>query len=496
MIVMKFGGSSVGSAAAVKRVASIVHSQVHLQPVVVVSAFGNTTDQFAAILKHAASGESYMVWKLIKELREYHFCIAEDLLGTRELDLIDRNLRQTFRDLHVHMSEACDGERTITAEEKASTLSLGEQISSLIVCAAFRQLGMASSHVDARNLILTDDQFLEATPRYWETYAKIRWTIPELARKSVVVLGGFIGATECGHTTTLGRGGSDLTATIVGAAINADEIQIWKDVDGILTADPRLKPDALLVKSLSYEEAGALAKAGAKVLHPETIAPAQRLRIPITLRNTFSPEAQGTSIQFRSAGAALKSIVCKSDITLLEISSCRSDMSIGDLSKAMSLLVANQKRSVELLGVTPSSLFLAFDSSVKDSNLPLDLNGCMETHVRSSHALITLIGDGIVAHEISSSCVKNLLHALGADVLPIEASSLALRIAVHQGALAECLNKLHQAFFASPDPNLFAKPSYVSTARRESRIPAKLKDRDSRIQQALTLSGTRLAVHH
>ena len=155
MIVMKFGGSSLASAAAIRRVASIVQSQLHLKPVVVVSAFGDTTDHLASILKHSAAGESYPAWKLIKELREYHFSVAEDLLGALELEAVDQGLRESFRDLHVRMAEVCDGERTITPEEKDRTLSLGEQLSSLIVAAAFRELGVASCHMDARKLILT-----------------------------------------------------------------------------------------------------------------------------------------------------------------------------------------------------------------------------------------------------------------------------------------------------------------------------------------------------
>lgn len=501
MIVMKFGGSSVSSAAAIKRVASIVQSQIHRQPVVVVSAFGDTTDQLAAILKHAAAGQAYLAWKLIKELREAHFCIAEDLLGTRELEAIDRYLRQTFRDLQVRMSEACEGERYITAEERASTLSLGEQLSSLIVCAAFRQLGMTTSYVDARDLILTNNQFPDATPLYWESYARIRRSIPALARTSIVVLGGFVGATEGGQTTTLGRGGSDLTATIVGAAVNADEIEIWKDVDGILTADPRLKAEALLVKSLGYEEAAALAKAGAQVLHPETIEPAERLRIPITLRNTFNPEEKGTQIKFRwprgvSESVVCKSIVCKPGVTVLEISCADSGLSIGEFSEAMEKSISSHKRNVALLGASASALFIALNGPVSDSALPMRMKAFTQTHIRSGQTLITLVGAGIAAHEQRTNRVRNLLQGTGALVLPPGSCSSTLRITMPEQAGTGCLNKLHDAFFASPDASMFAAPSRRATPGRDSCMGAKSKDRAARTRQALTLAGTRLAVHY
>lgn len=389
MIVMKFGGSSLASPSAIKRTAAIVHSQVNREPAIVVSALGDTTDQLARILKHAAAGESYLAWKLIKELREYHFCVAEDLLGSKQLESVDQFLRETFRNLHVRMSEVYDCERTITPEEVDSTLSIGEQLSSVIVTAAFQQLGIPCCHLDSRKLILTDNHFSHASPRFWETYAKIRWTVPLAAHKSAVVLGGFIGATEEGQTTTLGRGGSDLTATIVGAAVNAEEIQIWKDVDGILTADPRMKKEALLVKSLSYQEADALAKAGAKILHPEAIAPAQRLRIPIVLHNTFNPTSAGSNITLTSNRAPAKSIVCKSGITLLEISSARAGVSIGECSQALNALLASQKQKVEPLGMSGSVLYLAVDSAASEIELCAPSTASIQAHLRTGQSLLT-----------------------------------------------------------------------------------------------------------
>ena len=205
---------------------------------VVVSAIGETTDQLLKIVEHAARAESYLAWKLQEEVRTYHFCLAEDLLSGERLELIDRYIRQTFRDLHVRILEVCEGERALNSELRDWVASLGEQLSSRIVAAALQEHGLQAQYMDSTKLILTDERFTNATPRYWETYARIRWSIPIAARTHVVVLGGFIGATEDGRTTTLGRGGSDLTASIVGAVVNADEIQVWKDVDGMLTWDP------------------------------------------------------------------------------------------------------------------------------------------------------------------------------------------------------------------------------------------------------------------
>ncbi len=491
---MKFGGSSLASAAAIRRVASIVHSQLHLKPVVVVSAFGDTTDHLASILKHSAAGESYLAWKLIKELREYHFSVAEDLLGALELEAVDRALRENFRDLHVRMSEVCDGERTITPEEKDRTLSLGEQLSSLIVASALRELRVASCHMDARKLIFTDNQFSNATPRYYETYAKIRWTIPIAASKSVVVLGGFIGATEQGLTTTLGRGGSDFTATLVGAAINATEVQIWKDVDGILTADPRRRNDAWLVKNLSYQEAAELAQAGAQVLHPKTIAPVARLRIPVSLRNTFNPQADGTRIQLNPPAVAAKSIVCKTGVTLLEVSSGSSGVCVDECLQELNSLPHVREHCVEVLGKTESVLYLALNTTLRQPDVPFEMGACMETHLRTEQTLLTLVGAGIASDESLASRIGVALAGFDAFIVPRESSAISMRIAVPERHLSVCLAALHKLLFAAPNPAIFAKPSLAPAPGRKPLHDALPKDRASRIQKALAFLDTRSAL--
>jgi aspartate kinase len=412
--------------------------------------------------------------------------VAEDLLEPFELQAIDQRLRESFRDLHVRMSEVCDGERTVTPEEKDRTLSLGEQLSSLIVASALRQLGVASCHMDTRKLILTDNQFSNATPRYYETYARIRWAIPIAADKSVVVLGGFMGATEQGQTTTLGRGGSDFTATLVGAAINASEVQIWKDVDGILTADPRRRSDAWLVKNLSYQEAAELAKAGAQVLHPHTIAPAARLRIPVTLRNTFNPQAEGTRIQLNPAAVAAKSIVCKTGVTLLEVSSGNSGVSIAECSQQLNSL------PLEVLGMTESVLYLALNNTLRQPDVPFEMGACMETHLRTEQALVTLVGTGICSDESLINRIGVALADSDAFILPREASASSLRIAVAERHLAVCLASLHKLLFAAPNPAIFAKPSLAPAAKPLR--AALLKDRASRIQRALAFLDTRRAL--
>lgn len=314
MIVMKFGGSSLASPPAIRRVSQIVRDHLPHHPVLVVSALGDTTDSLAAALELAKRGECYLVSRVRQQLENYHLCLAEDLLSPSAFLKISEFIRQSFQDLHLTLLQLCEGERSFSPELQDWTLALGEQLSSRIVAAALSDCGTCAQHFDSRKLIVTDDQFTRATPRVWETYARIRWSLEHAARTAVPVLGGFIGSTEDGRTTTLGRGGSDLSASLIGAALNAEQIQFWKDVEGILTWNPKLKDAPLGIRHLTYSEAAELATAGAGVLHPDTIAPAQRLRIPVFVRNTFDPAAKGTAIDHDNSqtGGIVKCVVCQS----------------------------------------------------------------------------------------------------------------------------------------------------------------------------------------
>ncbi len=469
MIVMKFGGASLASPASIKRVASIVRSQVHRHPIVVVSAIGNTTDQLLEVLKHAARAESYLASKLQEELKTYHFCVAEDLLGPEHLVPIDQYIRQTFRDLHVRILEVCQGERSLTPELRDWVLTLGEQLSSTIVTAALRARGVAAVHMDSTKLILTDDHFTNAAPRYWETYARIRWSVPIAARSHVVVLGGFIGATEDGRTTTLGRGGSDLTASLIGAAVNAAEIQVWKDVDGMLTWDPKIRSGGYRLKRLSYEEADELAHAGAKILHPKTIAPAQRLRIPVVIRNTFHPTGEGTKID-ASGGLCtnpIKSIVCKKNVSVCELRSPTADRRLAEYAAVIERL-CRERKSATLLALSGEVIYLVVESN--DPGLSFAADQCVEVHVRTSQAILTLVGEKLKRCSLTMRLAA-LLSRRGAVVLPQDAESCSVRIVVPQEELTACSDMLQHAFFGEVDPSVFAVPECVPEEATMQRRP-------------------------
>ena len=228
--------------------------------------------------QEAAAGRRDQALAIIDELRGHHLVDGLALAGAAAADL-DRFIRSHFE----WLEELVKGLSVVGELSPRSTdaiASVGERLSSLIVTFAFRAAGMRAEHVDSRRVILTDDRFTQAQPLLDETYALLAERVRPIAESSVVVMGGFIGATRDGHTTTLGRGGSDYSASLVGAGIDAEEIQIWTDVDGMLTADPRILPGGHRVKSISFAEAAELAYFGAKVLHPATVLPAVAKNIP------------------------------------------------------------------------------------------------------------------------------------------------------------------------------------------------------------------------
>jgi aspartate kinase len=334
MIVMKFGGTSVESATAIQRVAGIVRTREAKRPVVVVSAMGKTTNKLLAIANAAIEGERADYIKQLHDLRDFHSREARMVVPLDRRAELDRTLDDHFQELtELVKGLAVLGELTPRSIDAIS--SYGERLSSYIVTLAFRHFGMDAVHLDARKVIVTDRRHTQAAPNFPETYARLMATVPPLAKNSVVVMGGFIGSTIEGVTTTLGRGGSDFTAAIVGAGINAEAIEIWTDVDGMLTADPTILPGGHRVKTISFAEAAELAYFGAKVLHPATVVPAIEKNIPVLILNSRRPEVDGTRITAESVpcGNVVKSIACKRKIALVNIHSTRMLMAHGFLHR-------------------------------------------------------------------------------------------------------------------------------------------------------------------
>jgi len=296
--VMKFGGTSVGDAECIRRAAEIVYSAAKERSVVVVvSAMSGVTNRLIAAAQQAASGDRNETHDLALSLRDQHFSAAKALVTNEQLYL------ELFAELEVITAEIanlCQGIsllRELTPRAYATVSSIGERLSARLMAASLRELGLRSVAVEATDIIITDDQYLQAEPLMREVRDRAEACLRPLIHEGVTpVVTGFIGATADGILTTLGRGGSDYSATTLGAALDADEIIIWTDVDGVLTADPRLVPKARLLREISYNEAAELAYFGAKVLHPKTLRPVVNAKIPVWIRNSFAPEKIGTRI--------------------------------------------------------------------------------------------------------------------------------------------------------------------------------------------------------
>lgn len=445
MIVMKFGGSSVESAAAIGRVASIVKARLPRKPVVVVSAMGKTTNRLLEIARAAVGGQRDRALALLYELRDFHL---------RESGM-ERTVEKHFQELsELVRGLAILGELTPRSIDAVS--GLGERLSSLIVVRLFQSHGLPAVHADARKLIVTGRRHTQAAPLYPETYARLAAAIPPLAEKSVVVMGGFIAATEDGVTTTLGRGGSDFTASIVGAGVGAEEIQIWTDVDGMLTCDPTVLPGGHRVKRISFAEAAELAYFGAKVLHPATVLPAVEKNIPVLILNSRRPEVPGTRITSEPISSAnvVKSIACKKNVAVVNVRSTRMFMAHGFLRRIFEIF-DRYETSVDMVSTSEVSVSLTVEDYSRLDNIVHDLEEFAEVTVERDQSIVCLVGENIKCTAGVGARIFGALAQVNVRMVSQGASSLNLGFVVASADLRAAVAALHEEFFRELDPEVF-----------------------------------------
>jgi aspartate kinase len=461
MIVMKFGGSSVESAAAIERVAGIVRSFAERRPVVVVSAMGKTTNRLLAISQTAIQGKREEYIRQIHDLRDFHSREARPVVPLAQRAELDRFLDEHFQELtELVKGLAVLGELTPRSIDAIS--SYGERLSSYIVTQAFRHFGMPAEHLDARQVIITDKRHTHAAPDFHTTYARLDATIPPMTARGVVVMGGFIGATEDGVTTTLGRGGSDYTASIVGAGIGAEEIQIWTDVDGMLTADPTILSGGHRVKTISFAEAAELAYFGAKVLHPATVVPAIEKNIPVLILNSRRPELPGTRIVSEPVRClnVVKSIACKRKITLVNIHSTRMLMAHGFLHRIFEVF-DRFETPVDMVATSEISVSLTIDNSSRIGEILAELREFSEAEIEEDGVIVCLVGDNIRYSPGVARRAFNSLDAINIRMISQGASLLNISFVVAEADLARTVAALHQEFFAELDPAVFERNEVV-----------------------------------
>ena len=321
--VMKFGGTSVGDAVCMARTAQIIAQSAREGAcVAVASAMSGVTNRLIEAAKRSGAGESGQGAAVLAALRSQH---AEALKSLVREESARTSIEEELEEVFAEGSRLFEGTallRELTPRTLDAISSLGERLSAPLVSGAVRELGLLSESVDATEVIVTDAFHGGAEPLMDLTREACEVRLRPLLEKSIVpVVTGFLGATTEGKLTTLGRGGSDYSATILGAALNADEVIIWTDVDGVLTADPRLVPEARTIPVISYREAAELAFFGAKVLHPKTLKPVMQAAIPVWIRNSFTPQRPGTKItpEGRSIGGGVKALTAIQDVALISV---------------------------------------------------------------------------------------------------------------------------------------------------------------------------------
>ena len=467
LVVMKFGGTSVEDPAAINRTASIVAGRVAAgkRPVVVVSAMARVTDQLLRAAAAAAAGDRTGALAISSRLRARHRDTSCALIKTPAdasalCNLIDQkfdSLDEILRGLAAILE--------LTPRISDLVVSYGERLSSRIIAAAFAERGINAAHLDARDVVITDSQFQKAAPidALIEKRAAEHLS-PLVDGEKVPIIGGFIASNEAGITTTLGRGGSDFTAALVGGALNAEAIEIWTDVDGIMTSDPRVCPDALRVKVISFEEAAELAYFGAKVLHPATILPAVKKSIPVLVLNSKNPTNEGTRIVSVAphCKSPFKSIAVKKKLSIIDVVASRMLMTHGYL-KAIFDIFDKHQCPVDMVSTSEVSVSLTVDSTDKLPAIAADLSKLADVKYEGKKALICMVGEDIRGQNGMAAQVFNAVRHINVRMISQGASEINMSFMIEEDDADEAVRSLHAAFFQNPDPAVFDVEARKST---------------------------------
>jgi aspartate kinase len=447
VIVCKFGGTSVGDAEAIARTATIIAGRRARQPVVVVSALGGTTNQLLQIAEQSAKGQLIGALRAVEGLRDRHLSQTQALLPGTAADDVCNELSAMFDEL-AHLAEALRTLGDLTPRSLDAIASLGEQLSSVLVVAAFRQHGLPAEHLDAREVMITDASFTRAEPQTEAIgEAAQRLVMPLVRAGKIPVMGGFIGSSlGSGITTTLGRGGSDYSASLVGAALQAEAIEIWTDVDGMLTADPRVVQGARLIERIGFEEASELASFGAKVLHPNTIAPAVMRGIPVWVLNSRKPEGTGTLITFDAPRRSVTAIAGKSDVTLVRVRSPRMLLTEGFMRTLFDVF-GRHHTSVDVVATSEVSVSVTIDDTTNLEALVVDLRVLGDVTIERNRGIVSIVGNGLADGGTSMSRALAAIGELRVHMLSLSSSGINLTVVVDGEQVAPAMRRLHDAFF-------------------------------------------------
>ncbi len=461
MLVMKFGGSSVATSERIKNVIAIVADKYRTTPqlVVVVSAMGGVTDELIETARQAVQAHPSYLEKL-EALKARHLSAVADLIPEIRREAVLANLAMTFQEL----TDALHGVALVKELSKRTqdfVMSFGERLSAYIISEGLKASVPSAVFADARDFVATDSTFGSARVRFEATNANIREKL--ILNGALPVVTGFIGSTSAQETTTLGRGGSDYTAAIIGAALGVDEIEIWTDVDGVMTADPRKVKGALAVPAMSYNEALEMSHFGAKVIHPPTIAPALHANIPLRIKNSFNPSAVGTLIarETPANGAMIRGISSIDDVALLRVEGSGmvgvcgvAGRLFGALAKKeISVILISQASSEHSIcfAVAPQNASLAKEAIEDEFALEMRAGVIDEVVVEGGVSIVAVVGENM---RCTPGTAGKLFGALGRNGISVVAiaqgsSEYNISVIINRADEVKALNVLHEEFFLS-----------------------------------------------
>jgi aspartate kinase len=450
MIVMKFGGTSVEDAQAIQRVAQIVRGRVKRKPLVVVSAMAGVTDSLVRMSNAAAEAGLEPALAELAKVRQRHFDAANQLVSGQSLANLLHEFEANFQSLETLLrGVSAIGE--LSPRTTDLVLSYGEVLSSMLVAAALQECGLPAVHVDSRSVIVTDATYTSAQPLFSEIERRLSADVaPLVAKARVPVMGGFIAATQEGETTTLGRGGSDYSAAIIGAALSAAAIEIWTDVEGMLTTDPRLCSDAQRIRTISFDEAAELAYFGAKVLHPATLLPAVQRDIPVYILNSRKPRSSGTCVRSKvpPSRTTFRAIAAKKGSTVINLRAPRMLFASGFL-RTMFDVLERHRCPVDLVSTSEVSVSLVVDPSHDVAGIVPELKQLGEVEVEPHKAIVCLVGKDIRGTVGIAASVFNVLAKAGVNIHMISqgASEINISVVIDEEAVPVAVKHLHAHFF-------------------------------------------------
>jgi aspartate kinase len=447
VIVLKFGGTSVADADAIRRAAAIVRTRLARRPIVVVSALAGVTNTLLAVADHAVDGQLIVAMREVEGLRERHLAAAGELLGNgAPADELRREISATCDEL-ASLAGALAVLGHGTPRSLDAIAAIGERLSPVLVSAAFSACGLPAELVDARRVMITDDGFTRAAPRLDViAHAADETLRPLVDGGRVPVLAGFIGATAQGVTTTLGRGGSDYSASLLGAALEVEAIEIWTDVDGILTADPRVVPAARVLEQVSFDEASELATFGAKVLHPSTIAPAVRHGIPVFVLNARRPEGKGTRITSDAPARPVTALAGRRGLAMVKVTTPRMLEARGFMHRFFDAFARHQV-AVDVVATSEVSVSVTVEEAARLDGLVVDLAALGDVSVERHRAILAVVGAGLGDHGATVGRAISALGDIPVRMVSLSATGINLTLVVDDGLLEPAMRRLHAAFF-------------------------------------------------